>query len=355
MPRGNELSAWEVIRLRWELLLRNGVQTSSGRVSSAGILFRWMFSLVVLHVAMWISGFPTRPFLGLGNITYFAGEDLASQEFWRGRHLIFSASAGRAGSAYLRSVLECADSVYSLHEPIPKMNGPDLVHVLLEGRRVDTLRDRRARKLGAIRDALLGTHESVVYAETSHMFIKTFADAVLSEVGDVAGANVTILVPTRNLFDVVLSQLQLGWFASNHSGRGVWYYAPSDLHITERNLNLSHPSDHSAIADAVGYNLDIVERTLTLKKLVDKQHSEGRWTGVRVVEVSINDIAPQESLKISQFLLSLGLSPISEKISMLQEQDENRREFKKERASADVSLEQIRLELERNPLSRLSR
>lgn len=348
MTQRSKLSNSEQLQLRWECFRRYGLQTPYGRISAWGVLLRWCLSLFIIHFTLQVSGFLTRPLFGFGQVAYDGDGDVVGQGFWRGRHLIFSASAGRAGSAYLSSVLECAENVYALHEPDPKMNDEDLRRVLLKGQRAETLDNRRARKLGAIRDAMLGTEESVVYAETSHMFIKTFADAILTEVGDISDAKVTVIVPKRDLHDTIMSQLRLGWFSSNHSGRGTWYYAPRDLHESEVYINRNTSgADMSSITDVVEYNLDISKRIEALKALIEQRHTEGRWPGVQIIEESIKEIAPEKEHEIANFLRTLGLTPIIQRIRMLQVDDENRRYFKKDRASVQVDSRLVHLVLQR--------
>lgn len=327
------------IRIRWHRFLRYGIQTSQKRFPAHIVLFHWFLSLVVLNVAIRLSRFSTRPLLGIGRVSYALTNEFDTNQFWRGRHLIFVASSGRSGSGYLSSVLACADGTVSFHEPEPKMNGADIVNVLLNGKRTETLKERSYRKISAIREIILGTQRDVVYAETSHIFIKTFADVVLAEFGDMDEVKITIIVPERPVADVILSQLKLGWFAANHSGRNVWYYASPDLHETERKTNMT--VDEDALSLAIGYNADISLRIRELRDLIRERHSQGRWDGVNMVDVSLYDIAPTKADKIHAFLTSLGLSPQLDKILLLKAQDENRRDYKKQVAHVNIDADSV--------------
>ncbi len=328
------------IRIRWQRFLRYGIQTSQKRFPAHVILFRWFLSLAVLNVAVRLSRLSTRPLLGIGQVSGPTTNELDTEDFWHGRHLIFVASSGRSGSGYLSSVLACADGTISFHEPEPKMNDVDLVNVLINGKRAETFSERITRKTGAIREAILGTQPDVVYAETSHMFIKTFADAVLEALGDMEDVRITIIVPKRPVADVVLSQLKLGWFSANHSGRNVWYYATPDLHKSERKTDMT--ADEDPVSLAIGYNANIALRIRELRELVRLRQSEGRWIGVNIVDVALHDIAPTKADKIHTFLTSLGLSPHMDKIQSLRTQDENSRDYKKQVANINIDADAVR-------------
>lgn len=220
---------------QWERFAVSGIRVNNKRYSPLEALLAWFLVLVTLYALRWIAIIRTKR------------DDLEShsQQFWNGRHLIFCVSPGRSGSKHLRNVLDAADNVRSFHEPQPAMTGSILQTVLIQGLRSQSFNDRSEVKLNAIRNELEGTIPGVAYAETSHMFVKTFSDVVLHGLGDIA--NITVVMLHRPLTRVLYSQLRLGWFAPGHSGYLVWYYDVKDLHESEQkvsiNLNLTTSLD----------------------------------------------------------------------------------------------------------------
>lgn len=260
-------------------------------------------------------------------------------DFWRGRHAVFCVSPGRSGSLFLASVLGVGKGVFSRHEPSPRMHDVVLRDVLIHGQRAETFRARTAEKVGAMREALEGTPPSVVYAETSHMFLKTFADVVLHALGDLA--RVSILVLHRPRRDVVWSQLQLGWFSPNHSGRDVWYYGLGDVHPTERMVpNVTTTSEHFVDA-LIEYNADIDFRARALERSINDKHKRGAWSGVRLVHVQLADLAVGNTSGVESLLSSLGLQVEPARLNLLREQDVNDREVKKDRVHVTGSLSDV--------------
>lgn len=326
---------WASLQHRWGRFLRDGLQTSRVRLSVGFVLLFWAFALLISELLLRRLGF--APSLGAATVPLREPDSA----FWSGRRLIFAASAGRGGSGYLRAVLACGDGVLARHEPAPRMAGDDLAAVMLRGERKATLSARRARKLGAVRNALEGTKGDVVYAETTHMFVKTFADAVIPPLVD-AGAEVVVVVPTRPLVDVLMSQLRLGWFRPEHAGRGAWYYAPDDVVPAERVVNAS---GKSVVDMAVGYNLDVRARTQRLRRIVKAHQAAGEWAGVRFVDVKVEDIAPGNADGIEKFLQAVGLKPVAERVKLLTAADGNRRDEKKDRVHGEVNKDEVRRKL----------
>ena len=264
---------------------------------------------------------------------------MTDAEFFQNRHLIFCVSPGRSGSAYLRNVLNVAEGIIARHEPEPKMNGPILEQVIIEGRRKDTFRKRSALKLSSIREALEGTPQDVVYAETSHMFVKTFADVVLDEIGDLA--KISILFLRRPTKDTVWSQLQLGWFSKGHSGKNLWYYNPNDVHKSEMQIPLTFNAS-DAVESLIGYNADVQQRGSELEQKIRRMHKQKKWRHVHMREVLLMDIsgASVESGTL-KLLSSLGLKVERSKLNMLSEQDTNARDAKKERRHVETTKDDI--------------
>lgn len=327
-PRQHASTVWR----QWERFTVAGIRVNNKRYSPIQAFFAWFLVLVTLYVMRWIA---------MKRIKHENLDDQNSKQFWQGRHLIFCISPGRSGSKHLRNVLDAAEHVRSFHEPQPAMTGNVLQTVLMQGLRSQSFKDRSNMKLSAIRNEVEGTLPSVAYAETSHMFVKTFSDVVLQNLGDIA--NISIIVLHRPLAQVLYSQLRLGWFAPGHSGYLVWYYDVQDLHESERkystDMNLT-----TALDRLIGYNADVIQRREELRQEVDRMHGQGRWKNVQIVDVNLSDISSSNS--VTQFLNKLGLRADQKRIQLLSAQDDNDRELKKDRTGIDISLADVSRRLE---------
>ena len=131
---------------------------------------------------------------------------------------IFSINTGRAGSKYLFDILSTAKDVWADHEPEPKMTGDILK--LVENNIYKESYKTRIYKTNAIKEILIASSYST-YIETSHMFIKTFFDVVISEL-----QNVKIVFLKRNLVDTLHSFYQLGYFSDRNKAWPDWMISP---------------------------------------------------------------------------------------------------------------------------------
>lgn len=318
---------------RWERLTRHGIRVQNRRYSSAFLLQTWAAVLMLLYLIIWIGG---RSETRL--------DRLSDEQFFRGRHLIFTVSGGRSGSKYLSEVLGVGEGVLGLHEPEPKMNGDVLKQVLLDGRRQETFEERTFDKVEAIRDVLEGMDNDVVYAETSHMFVKTFWDIILYTLGDIA--QITIVFLKRPLRDVVLSQARLGWFATDHSGKDVWYYDPANVHSSQQVWESFNATDQLGLL--LAYNIDVIKRGDGIKQLVRKQHEVGYWKHVKIKEVSLDEISGTKIERgVSRVLHRIGLEVDDEKLKLLTRMDRNDRDEKKERVLSHWTMDEVETRMEK--------
>jgi hypothetical protein len=266
-------------------------------------------------------------------------------EVWAHRRFFFCVSPGRAGSKYLSAVLGAAKNVVARHEPEPKMNDEVLREVLIRCRRAESFGQRARVKVEAIQDVLVDTAPDVGYAETSHMFIKTFADVVLNGIAP-AAANVTIIILQRSIEDVVLSQLRLGWFSANHSGYNVWYHEPSHCRDSELqgipSLAIAEDSGFPQVDQLVAYNMDIARRARALEKLIVREHDSGRFRNVHVVRVRLCDLSSHGLQGVEAFLNLVGLKSDPDRLALLNLQDTNARTNQKERREAGYSVVDVR-------------
>jgi hypothetical protein len=218
-----------------------------------------------------------------------------------------------------------------------------------DGLRSSTLPSRTVQKASAIGAALAGTDPNVAYAETSHMFVKTFADVVLKTLAKDAG-RITVIILKRDVRAVVLSQLKLGWFANGHSGYDVWYYNPETVHPSERQNVMresscfSHTSDPmhlSALDAAISYVADIAARSLALEAHIAAEHAQGRLLNVLVARAQLEQLVGGGAEGIAFFLGEIGLRPDHGKIAVLGMQDRNARESKKNHVESEVSYKDV--------------
>ncbi len=94
--------------------------------------------------------------------------------------VLFVASTGRSGTATLAAILERVDRCAAFHEPWPIMNGR-IMELRNAGRPAPARRVYRfVKSVNILRQARGARY----YAETNHMFLKTFVDHAAAEFGD---------------------------------------------------------------------------------------------------------------------------------------------------------------------------
>ncbi|KAK1857624.1 hypothetical protein I4F81_000240 [Pyropia yezoensis] len=290
---------------------------------------------------------------GGGGATLSAASYAEQTSFWRDRHLFFAVSPGRSGTHFLASLLATAADppLVAAHEPHPQMGGPVLRQVLYTpGGRAASLANRTETKVGAMARALAGTTPGVGYAETSHQFVVTWADAVLGALAD-AAAGVTVVVLRRPPADVAVSQARLGWFSPGHSGWGVWYYDPARVDAAEavlppppgsaaaaaaadsggggRRPADATPRPAAATADwavppgssrppaaaLVDYNLDVAARGRALAATIADRQAAGAWSRVRLVTVDVDSLGHLDGGRAA--LARLGVVPDEARLAAL--------------------------------------
>ena len=173
------------------------------------------------------------------------------------RPLLFAISPGRSGSEFLATLIDATANASAVHEPRPKMNGAFL-RGLSEARLKSTY-DRRRVKIVQLLRALGSLAPGCMYAETSHMFVKTFYDVVLDFFADVRVVHLR-----RDTVHVIRSFAELGYFsnASTH-----WRHWMHDPHASEP---LVAPAVEEGEADSfdriIAYLIDIEARAARLRE-----------------------------------------------------------------------------------------
>jgi hypothetical protein len=136
--------------------------------------------------------------------------------------LIFSANAGRSGSNYLTELLGAAALMNAGHERQPTMTGPWLRAIDSDGP-APSYEDRRLKAV-AIRAELRELGSNVVYADTSHMFVKTFADVIFD---DFPHHLLSVVVLRRDPFDVAKSFFALDYLGLGNTAWLDWMSSPT--------------------------------------------------------------------------------------------------------------------------------
>lgn len=137
-----------------------------------------------------------------------------------GRRLIFCITSGRSGSQYLAELFRTARRVQSFHEAPPTMSGEPLR--LVNALPFEASREARRIKPEAIADLLRRMPPEDIYAETNHMFIKTFFDVVLARF-----PNVDVVILRRGLPHVLKSFIEMGYYSPLNPGALDWMSSPN--------------------------------------------------------------------------------------------------------------------------------
>ena len=175
----------------------------------------------------------------------------------KNRRLIFTINPGRAGSEYLATLLNTAANVHALHEPRPRMNGR-LLEMAMGKPPGESYGQRRIKLLG-INHTLSQLDSDTIYAETSHMFIKSFHDVVLDYY-----ENVEVIILRRPLHKVLKSFVELGFFSNINPIADRWMHKPGS---TNSAAELLKPLDEmDQYEKCIAYLLDIeaLARAFTL-------------------------------------------------------------------------------------------
>jgi hypothetical protein len=205
------------------------------------------------------------------------------------RRLIFSINSGRCGSQFLSELLGSALGVHSRHEPEPKMNGVyvDMINRLP----YSATRNERAAKCVAIANVLRKLEPWQVYAETTHMFIKTFFDVVLEDF-----TNVEVIVLRRNLAAVLKSFVEMGYFSERNPYWSNWMSSPHAATAARR------PPRPEANLDqydrCIAYLLDIEARGARFKR---------EYPRVPTYEVDVESLNTYPA--VEELFASLRISP----------------------------------------------
>jgi hypothetical protein len=207
-----------------------------------------------------------------------------------GPRMVFSANSGRAGSGFLAKLLDASPSVVGGHERPPQMTGPWLRRVAFEPPHASF--DARLVKVDALRGELglmAGKH---VYVDTSHMFVKTFADVVFEEFQH---ARLSVVALRRNIIDVAMSFYELDFFGPSEGQWHAWMIPPT---APESAFPLAAEEITDQFDLIFGYLVDIENRTERLRQATPAVN----WIDARLDEIST-------PLGATKLLEQLSLAP----------------------------------------------
>jgi len=205
------------------------------------------------------------------------------------RRLIFCINSGRSGSQYLAELLATARKVRCFHEPPPNMSGEALD--LVTQHPYEFSRQERRIKCVGIAHRLRKMAPGKIYAETNHMFIKTFFDVVLAEY-----RNVEVIVLRRELAKVIKSFGDMGYFSKASPVSWRWM-SRADAATTA--LPPVMPFDEMDPCDrAIAYLLDIEARAVRFKS----EYPNVRTHDIRLE--ALNDIK-----SVQAFFKQLRIAP----------------------------------------------
>jgi hypothetical protein len=206
----------------------------------------------------------------------------------KGIGYIFCINSGRAGSKYLAALLGTASGVYSFHEPEPQMIGNYLRMVAEKGCEA-TFALRRIKSKAIVKIASRFPDRSV-YAETSHMFIKTFYDVVLHDL-----ENVVVIHLQRDLLQTLKSFVQLCYFSEKNTTWPDWMISPNARTASIKCIGTDRQLDYIDLS--IAYLIDIEARAKSF------QH---RYPEIPFHTVDIKDL--NDTKKIRKLFADLGLS-----------------------------------------------
>jgi hypothetical protein len=209
------------------------------------------------------------------------------------RRLVFAASPGRSATEHLARILGTAKRTVAHHEAAPQMSGPWLRRIAFEDRGLSY--EARRVKCDALRLSLEQLPDGGIYADTSHLFVKTFADVVFD---DFNHHQISVIALHRPLVPLAASMLSLGWFSPMAPAWPDWLLPPT---APESRFPIPADRVEHRLDLIVGYILDTDLRTRELR---------ARTPEVDWIDVDIRTLKDRETVR--DLLRRLGTSPTDE-------------------------------------------
>ena len=228
------------------------------------------------------------------------------------KKVIFVISTGRAGSEFLAKILGKCEAVISKHEPFPRINGKYLT--CSEKKRIYG----SLMKFCVVYTILEKNKNIDVYAETSHMFIKTFYREICSRF-----TNITVINLQRDPERILKSCIDLGYFSNQNYSWNRWMYVP----------NWIENETADSVEKCLGYIYDI-----TLKK----QIFENEFPQVKIINFKTENLS--DPLKVKGLLGNLELN-FEENLDSIVKEKVNSRNRRKTMIKNSVTLEECKTRL----------
>ena len=204
------------------------------------------------------------------------------------RRMIFSTNSGRSGSEFLSRLLDAAPTISAGHERAPTMTGHCLREVGYLG--FEATLEARRQKADAIRQEFEHLPASTVYADTSSMFVKTFADVVFDAFEH---HTISVIDLRRDPIAIARSFFALDYFGPNGGSWKDWMLPPTTPFAPYR---LRADEVQSQFDLIFGYLVGIAARTRELRSLTP----QANWIDVDLSDLSTTDGAQRlfEQLRV---------------------------------------------------------
>ena len=205
--------------------------------------------------------------------------------------LIFCINSGRSGSEYLKSLLGSAEGVTAFHEALPWMNG-DHLKAAMEYPLENTF-TQRYEKVVAVKETLNHLPPGQIYAETNHMFIKTFYDVITKSFPHEL---LTVIILRRDLVKVLKSFITMGYYSERNEVWPLWMHrVPSANSV----LKPYKPYEEMDTFDrALSYLIDIEAKAQAFTR---------DFTECDILEVDLENLQDYQS--VSAFFSKIGIEP----------------------------------------------
>lgn len=219
-------------------------------------------------------------------------------------HLVFSINAGRSGSNYLSRLLNLHPEVDAGHERTPVMAGKVLRQAKQHGLEA-TYEMRKALKIPAIQRVLATSSPGKVYAETSHLFAKTFSQLVMRAFPD---CRIDVIVLWRNFLDIACSFYVHGWGDMHQD----WLIEPwSQLASLESIPNHTIATKEAQEADLIfWYIYDTAAKAYAFS---DDYEYAAYYPQLHLHTYWLEELQTPQA--VNELFQSLGLEPLSEELA----------------------------------------
>jgi glycosyltransferase involved in cell wall biosynthesis len=192
---------------------------------------------------------------------------------------IFCINSGRAGSQYLSEILNSSPKVSAYHEPIPQMIGTYLDMVThREYKKSFKERQIKVKRILCTLDEFKYEKKfkgKEIYAETSHMFIKTFFDVVIKHFKK----EIAVIYLKRNFLDTLTSFQKLRYFTNDTPQSFDWMISPNAK--TAAVKAIAPDTELDSIDLSIAYLIDIQARYERFKK---------KYPRIPVYEISLEEL-----------------------------------------------------------------